>query len=194
MMPPRHWPLRRQRLLALALTVLAILLTTAALLGPVIYKHRQYDATLDDLVFQIQRLEHVLARREAIETEKVRLSRALAESETTLPPVGVSVAGARLQTQLQGWADATEEFTINSVQSLEPATDGSFTHISVRIQARGHLAGLKHFLYAVETASPMAWVDNLQIQPDRRRTGGDRVLEITMNVTALMTSDPAEAP
>jgi hypothetical protein len=194
MMPPRYWPLGRQRVLVLALTILAALLTAAVLLGPVVQKQRQYDEAIESLVFQIQRLENTLARREGIEADKARLTEALAAADTTLPPVGASVAGARLQGQLQAIAGRAEGFTINSVQSLEPVPAGSSTRISVRIQARSSLPGLKDFLYRVETGRPVAWADHLQVQPDRRSGDRDRSLDVTMTITALMATEPADTP
>jgi len=193
-MPPRHWPLGRQRLLALSLTMLGALLALAVLLGPVVQKQRQYDEAIENLVFQIQRLENTLARREGIEADRVRLTEALAAADTTLPPVGASVAGARLQGQLQAIAGQAEGFTINSVQSLEPVAAGSFTRISVRIQARSSLPGLKDFLYQVETGRPVAWAEQLQVQPDRRSGDRDRSLDVTMTITALMAAEPADTP
>lgn len=187
MMPPRNWPVSRQRLLALSMSGLATLFLVVTVAGPAIHKHRQYDAAIDQLVFQIERLEHSISRRDAIEQEKRRLREALVESDTTFPAVGTSVAGSRLQSRLQERATETAEFDLQSIQILEPVAAEPFTEISVRIQARSGIEGLRDYLYRIETERPLTWVDSLQIQPDRRRTTtGGAVLEISMNVSTLM--------
>lgn len=191
MMPPRHWPPQRQRLLALGLGTLLIVFVFAIVLGPAIHKHRQYDLALDNLASQTKRLDTIIARRDSIAAEKQWIADALAATDTTLPPVGASVAGARLQTLLQDIAADTDDFIIDTAQIMEPESDASFTRISVRIQARGNTAGVKNFLHRLEYGRPITWTEEFQIQQDRRARGASiaQSLQITMVVSALMTNE-----
>jgi len=192
MTPPRHWRTGLQRLLAATLALSLLLAAVVAVLAPVWHKHRQYDAAIDDLQFQLQRLERVLERRDHIEAERQRLLVALESEDATLPPVGAAVAGARLQAHLQSLAERAGGLTINSVQSLEAVPAGPFYRIGVRLQTRGDLESLARFLYLAETEQPLAWVDQLQIQPDRRAAGMTRLLDAAMTVTTLMSAGVLE--
>jgi general secretion pathway protein M len=99
--------------------------------------------------------------------------RALAKTEPRTPaPTGSSLlypdmpesqASALLQEAVKNSA-ATARIQVQGLQVLRSEAVSGATRIGVRVRGRGDIASLRSLLYAVETARPLLYPDNLQIQ------------------------------
>jgi len=61
-------------------------------------------------------------------------------------------------------AAAAAHVQVMGLQVLRGEAIGSATRISVRVRAGGDMASLRGFVYAIETARPLLYTDNLSIQ------------------------------
>jgi hypothetical protein len=59
---------------------------------------------------------------------------------------------------------ATARIQVQGLQVLRSEAVSGATRIGVRVRGRGDIASLRSLLYAVETARPLLYPDNLQIQ------------------------------
>jgi general secretion pathway protein M len=115
------------------------------------------------------------ANSDELATKQAMLQRyrALAKTEPSAPaPAGPqllypdmpeSQASALLQEAVKNSA-ATARVQVQGLQVLRSEAVSGAMRIGVRVRGRGDIASLRGLLYAVETARPLLYPDNLQIQ------------------------------
>lgn len=137
----------------------------------------------------------------ASETAMLQRYRALASaglaatgSSVTAPPNGPALlysdmpesqASALLQETIKN-AAGTAQVRVEGLQVLRNETLPDATRIGVRVRASGDIASLRSLIYAIETARPMLYPDNLQIQS--HATGSDaapRSLDFQLDVSGF---------
>ena len=99
------------------------------------------------------------------------------------PDVPDSQASALLQETVKNSA-AAAHVQVQGLQVLRSETVGGATRIGVRVRGSGDVASLRNLLYAVETARPLLYPDNLRIQgraPSSDTTPGPLDLQLDIS-------------
>jgi len=99
------------------------------------------------------------------------------------PDMPESQASALLQETVKN-AAAAARAQVQGLQVLRGEAEGGATKIGVRVRASGDMASLRSLIYAIETARPVLYPDNLQIQshatsPDAAPGALDFQLEVS---------------
>jgi hypothetical protein len=174
-MPAGHGNGRRVAAVALLGVLIAIVW-----LGPV-------DAYLDLIDAAAQQL----ARRQALLQRYQSLTPAPAETAAVagaatgprllFPEIAEAQALALLQESVKR-AAAANHVEIHSLQALRSELLGDAAKVGVRIRAAGDVASLGRLLYAVESADPVLYPDNLHIQVPPATGAASGNLEIQLDL------------
>lgn len=153
----------QQRIAAVALLVLALLLVLAVLLGPLLLLHRHYDGVISDLTDRLERYRRVSAQapelRRALEVMKERDGRRFFLKNTA-----PNLAGAELSDLVRG-AIENNGGRITTSQNPGPRDEGRFKQVSVAVQFFATTPALARILQALDAQIPYLTVDNLSIRP-----------------------------
>jgi general secretion pathway protein M len=184
---------RRGKILALGFAVLAAGAVWAGVVDPVLGWHAE-------------RAE-ALAQRQAAARRMAQIARSLPELEqqaaaaaTSGPPPGAvlqgttdAVAGAALQQLVRDMATGAGA-VLSSTETLPAEQAGTFRRIGLRIAFSAPWPVLVRLLLAVEQATPMMLVDDLQVRGPRLQVGpSDPALETSLVVLAFRTGTAPEA-
>ncbi len=153
---------RGERAIAARAGALAILLALAAAvwLGPV----AAYRDLLAGAAEEIDAKAAVLQRYRALARPAgERAARPTGEAGVLLPEVPDSQAAAILQETVKS-AAAASQIQVQGLQVLRSETSSGAVRIGVRVRAAGDIANIGRLLHAIETARPLLYPDNLQIQ------------------------------
>jgi len=165
---------------ALALAVLAVVLAVLWL-GPV----SLYLDMIGDGAEQLARRGALLQRYEALARAPAPDTPAAAKSPSLFPTVPEAQAAAMLQETLKA-AAAANHIQVHSLQVLRDDTGAEAGRIGVRIRAAGDIASLGRLLFAVESAQPALYPDNLQVQAPPTAPGSPAApLDFQLDVTGF---------
>ncbi|HYM72731.1 MAG TPA: type II secretion system protein GspM [Stellaceae bacterium] len=144
---------------AAALAILAALIV-AFWFGPVGAYRGLIDAADDRLAAKAA----VLARYRALADGPTPATLPSAAGRSLLyPEMPDSQAAAMLQETVKGAATAAR-IQVQGLQMLRSEALPGATRIGVRIRASGDMPGLRSLIYAIESARPVLYADNLQVQ------------------------------
>ena len=106
----------------------------------------------------------------------------------TLPPVPEAQAVALLQESVKKAASASQ-VEIRSLQVLRRDTLSGAARIGVRVSAAGDTGSLGRFLFAIEAARPLMYVDNLQVQAHPALPGtATKALDFQLDMSSFAAS------
>ena len=153
----------RQRALAVALAVVAIVVVLSLLLGPLVLLHKHYDDTIAGLTERLDRYRRVAAQapefRKSLEAMRERDSRRFFLRNTA-----PNLAGAELQ-ELVRSAIESNGGRITTSQNQAPRDEGRFRQITVSVQFFASTPSLQKILYAIESGPPYLMVENMTLRP-----------------------------
>jgi general secretion pathway protein M len=153
----------RQRLLAIALLVAAVVLVASALLVPLLLLHKHYDDTIAGLSDRLERYARVAAQapeyRKALDAMRERDGRRF-----FLKNAAPNLAGAELQ-ELVRAAIESNGGRITTSQNQGPKDEGRFRQITVTVQFFASTPALQKVLYALESQPPYLLVENMTLRP-----------------------------
>ncbi len=156
-------PPARQRALAVAFLVVAILVALAVLVLPILLLHKHYDDTIAALTDRLERYRRVAAQapeyRKALEAMRERDGRRFFLKNTA-----PNLAGAELQ-ELVRAAIESNGGRITTSQNQGPRDDGRFRQISVTVQFFASTPSLQKILYALEAGPPYLSVESMTLRP-----------------------------
>lgn len=155
-----------QRLIAVGLLVLVVLLLATLIIMPIISKGIELGETKDALVFKLQKYERILAKKDSVlkSMEKIKgqnLGQDYFTSEKT-----PSLASAGLQ-DLVKKAIVDVGGQLSSTQALPETEKDKFTLITVSVRMTGNMEMLRSVLYKLETSMPLIIIDQMDIRPMR---------------------------
>ena len=127
--------------------------------------------------------------------------RSLATSKASLPatpgPVLLypdmpeSQATALLQETVKNTA-AAAHVQVQGLQVLRSDGTGGATRIGVRVRGSGDMASLRSLIYAIETARPLLYPDNLSIQSHAASAdAAPSALDFQLDVSGFKTEPPS---
>jgi hypothetical protein len=156
-------PPRQSRALAAALLILAVLLGVALLLAPIVLLHRHYDAAIEGLQQRIEVYRRVAAQAPELKKALDAL-RGMDGHRFFLRNTAPNLAGAELQDLVRG-AIENNGGRITTIQTSQPRDDGRFRQIGINVQLFATTPNLQKILYALETQTPYAVIENITIRP-----------------------------
>jgi len=187
-------PPSRQRLLAVALLVVMIVLVLSVLLGPLLLLHKHYDDTIAELTDRIERYRRVAAQapeyRKALDAMRARDGRRFFLKNTA-----PNLAGAELQEQVRA-AIESNGGRITTSQNQGPKDDGRFRQIIVTVQFFASTPALQKILYALEAQPPYLSVENMTLRPlnafrgFRPAPGQEPEVNVQLDVAGYAFADP----
>ena len=153
----------RQRALAVALAVVAIVAVLSLLLVPLVLLHKHYDDTIAALTDRLDRYRRVAAQapeyRKSLEAMRERDSRRFFLRNTA-----PNLAGAELQELVRGAIEGNGG-RITTSQNQAPRDEGRFRQITVSVQFFATTPALQKILYALESGPPYLLVENMTLRP-----------------------------
>ncbi len=187
----------RQRVLAVALLVIAVVVILAAVLGPIVLLHRHYSIAIDDLSDRLERYRRVAAQapelRRALDVLKAKDGRRF-YLKNTAP----NLAGAELA-DIVRTAIENNGGRITTSQNPGPRDEGAFRQITVNVQFFATTPALAKILQALDTHMPYLIVDNLSVRPlnafrgFKPAQGQEPENNVQMDVSALAYPEPVRA-
>ena len=154
---------QRQRQLAVALFVAAIVVVLAIVLGPVFLLHRHYDNAIASTSDLLRRYQRVAAQapqfRAALDAMQRRDGRRFFLRNTA-----TNLAGAELQELVKAAIEGNGG-RITTSQNTSPREDGRFREIGVNVQFFATTPALQKILLAIETHQPYLIVNGVTARP-----------------------------
>jgi len=184
----------RQRLLAIALLVAAVVLVVSALLVPLLLLHKHYDDTIAGLSDRLERYARVAAQapeyRKALDAMRERDGRRF-----FLKNAAPNLAGAELQ-ELVRAAIESNGGRITTSQNQGPKDEGRFRQITVTVQFFASTPALQKVLYALESQPPYLLVENMTLRPlnafrgFRPAPGQEPEINVQLDVASFAFAEP----
>jgi hypothetical protein len=192
----KHLSPARQRALAIALLVAALVIGFAVVLGPVILLHRHYDAAIADVSDRLHRYQRVAAQAPEL---RVALS-AMQQRDARrffLRNTATNLAGAELQELVKAAIEGNAG-RITTSQNTSPREDGRFREIGVNVQFFATTPALQKILLAIESHEPYMIVENLTVRPlnafrgFKPAAGQEPELNVQLDVGAWAYAEPGK--
>jgi hypothetical protein len=156
-------PPARQRSLAVALFVLAVLVVLAVLLGPIVFLHMHYNDAIDTSTERLERYRAIAAAapgyRQALEMMKAKDGRRFFLKNTA-----PNLAGAELSELVRAAIEGNGGRPTTS-QYQPPQDEGRFRRIAVSTQFFATTPNLQKILAALESQPPYLVIENIAIRP-----------------------------
>lgn len=156
-------PPERQRALAIALFVAAVVAVLAALIMPLYLLHKHYDDKIAEFSDRIERYRRIAAQapeyRKALDTMRAKDGRRFFLKNTA-----PNLAGAELQEQVRA-AIESNGGRITTSQNQGPKDEGRFRQITVSVQFFASSPALQKILYALESQPPYLSVESITMRP-----------------------------
>jgi len=176
---------RRGQMMAVAVTVLLVVLTWLAIVSPLVGWYQARDAAL-------AQKQALAAHMQAVEQQLPGLRRAVVHlgaddgtARMLLSGASDAIAGANLQSALQALA-AQAGTSLDSI-GMQPATSlQALRLITAQVTLTARWTMLVAFLRAVETAQPRMIVDSISLNPASiSGSGQPSTLQATLSVTGF---------
>ena len=184
-----HLQPRQSRTLAVALLVIAVLLGLALLLAPIFLLHHHYDAAIETLQDRLATYVRVAAQAPEYRKSLAALQAANGR-RFYLTNTAPNLASAELQDLVRA-AIENNGGRISTIQTAQPRDDGRFRQIGVNVQMFATTPNLQKILYALETQTPYAVVENITIRPlnafrgFKPAPGSEPELSVLLDVTGF---------
>jgi general secretion pathway protein M len=147
---------------ALAILVVAIVAVLSAIALPIWLLNQRYDIAVEDAATRLEKYSRIVGMRDGL-VKKAMEVKVLESSHHFLKSASPALAAAELQEQAKIILDENGG-KLNSIQILPHKDDGLYRQVSVSLQLTAPLSSVKAMLYALESAHPYLFVDNLQIR------------------------------
>ena len=158
--------INKPRLAALGLLFGLLAVLYWAVAAPLIGMAQEYSESVDELQFRLRRLSKVAAEKEPLAEGLERIKSEGLQDERFLARNTAALASADLQTQIKtAVSEAGGELT--STQVIPERNEQGFTRVAVKVRMNGSTKVLRQTLHSFEAATPLLFVENLNIRPIR---------------------------
>jgi general secretion pathway protein M len=185
-----------QRLLAVGLLVLVIVLLGSLIVIPLISKGLEYREAKDALVFKLQKYERILAKKDSVLQGMAKIKAQHQQQGYFNSQNTASLASAELQ-ELIKKAIVDVGGQLSSTQALSETEKDKFTLITVSVRMTGNMEILRSVLYKLETATPLIIIDQMDIRPMRgkrnrltRKLEPSNELSVNFQAVSFMRKQP----
>jgi general secretion pathway protein M len=176
------------RLLAVLILLGAVALVYLAAAQPLIDDYQATRDQTEDMQTALERFQRVAAEVPARRAQLATLRQRQAASEGFLQGTNDALVAAQIQNRVKALTEAAHG-ELKSTQVLPVQDEGKYRRITIRVQLTLDLPAAQRLLYGVETASPLLFLDNLDMRShiaDRRRdrgpTSDDATLDLRFDV------------
>ena len=185
------------RLAAVLLFVIAVILIYLLCFHWFILRHRDYGAEISDLSEQLGRYQRVAAQKPQYEALLQALENRTSDESLFLEQVDFNEAAAEMSERLGQMINtqAEESCQIVSRQPVRPRVQERFQKVTVNVRMRCGIEDLKKVLYLLETSIPMVIADEVTvIKPRSRRRAssqantGPTALDIRFNMSGYLST------
>ena len=152
-----------QRLAALALLLLVLVLVYGLAVAPTIQSHRALDVEIQTASEMIARYETIADTRESTEGLLMELSNRKGADQAYLGGQTYSLAAAELQ-NIVTQTVARHQGKVRSIQVLPAVQDGGARRVSLRAQVTASYSSLLETLYALETHGRALFIEQLDVR------------------------------
>ena len=159
---------RLGRLLALGLTVLALMVLWLGVIAPLTQWYDERDDALARRALLAQRMQALVASLPALQQEANDVMANGTGEPALLEADSDSMASAFLQERLRSMFTPAG-VQLNSVETLPGEDTGAYRRIRLRVSFNASWAGLMGLLKDIHVATPALLVDELQVQPALHR-------------------------
>jgi len=159
------------RLTAILLFVIVLLLVYLLCFHWIILKHREYSRDISDLSQQLGRFQRVAAQRSFFEQQLQSLQNRKSDENLFLEGSDFNEAAAGMSERLSRMisTQADDSCQIVSRQPVKPRVQERFEKVTVNVRMRCNIEDLKKILYSLETGVPMVIADDLTVIKPRTR-------------------------
>lgn len=189
-------PPAQQRVLAVALLIVAVVLALSVVLLPLYFLHRHYDDTIAEVSDRLDRYRRVAAQapeyRKALDAIREKDGRRFFLKNTA-----PNLAGAELQESVRAAIEGNGgRITTSSNQG--PRDEGRFKQIVVTVQFFATTPALQKILYAIEGQPPYLVVENMSIRPlnafrgFKPGPGQEPEVNVQLDVAGYAFAEPAK--
>jgi len=166
----RSLPPAARRALALLILLGAVGLVYLIAVQPLLDDYRATRESIADGEAALSRFRRVAAELPQRRAALAALRQRQAASEGFLQGTNEALVAAQIQNRIKSLVEQAQG-ELKSTQVLPVQEEGKYRRITLRAQMTLDTAAAERVLYAIETASPLLFVDNLDM---RAHIGGDR--------------------
>jgi general secretion pathway protein M len=174
-----------RRAAALAILALLLLLVVFGIAAPIMEKYEVARGTGERLAAALARAERSDEDVAALEAELAKLKEGRAGAGEFLQSANEALAAAELQNRIKSAVEAAQG-ELRSTQILAVREEGQFRQAAVRGQIVVKLKALQRIFYQFESASPLLFLDNVEIRARgaqrNRGVGDDPLLEVRFDL------------
>ena len=160
------------RLAALLLLIVAIVAAYSFILDPIIVGYGETDRQIEEVRDQLARYQRLAAERPALEQQIQQATNERTSDGYYLSGGTDALAAAGLQDRVNALVGAKDGL-LRSIQPMPGVDDQGFRRITLRVQMTATIEVLFETLYALESGTPMLFVENLDIQSRAIRRRSD---------------------
>ena len=186
------------RLAAILLFVITIILVYVLCFHWFILRHRDYSTEISDLSGQLGRYQRVAAQKTQYESMLQDLENRQSDESLFLGGGDFNEAAAEMSERLGQMINTQAEDTcqIVSRQPVRPRVQERFQKVTVNVRMRCGIEDLKKVLYSLETSVPMVIADEITvIKPRTRRRRANNqnaqvqtALDIRFNMSGYLST------
>jgi general secretion pathway protein M len=176
------------RALAIAILVAFVALIFSWVVAPLWDSYSEAHSETERLASALARANGAGPSLSALRAELAELNKGHGSTVGFLPAANESLAAAELQGKLKAAVDAVRG-ELRSVQTLPAKDEGPFRRVSISGQIAVTLPALQRVLYGLETATPLLFLDNVEIRARPVRAGHETeapMLDVRFDVSAYM--------
>lgn len=157
---------RFQRWAAVGLLLLVVAIAVFAVLMPLIGTGLQYYEEKNDLLFRLQRQQHIASREASVAENLQAIKQQFDEQGYFSTSDTEALASAELQNLVKtAVTDAGGQLT--STQGLPGKLEGDFFRVAVKVRMTANMETLSSVLHSIETSIPLLIIDQLDVSPVR---------------------------
>ena len=131
--------------------------------GVLIAKYRFYQTNVEQLQDRLQRFNALLATREDLEAQIQAIKQNQSDKAYYLSQTSPTLAASQLQQRVKQVVESNGGSLV-STQILPEANEGGFSQVAIRVQMSGDTNALQQVLYALESARPLLFIDNVRVR------------------------------
>jgi len=185
------------RLAAILLFVIAVILVYLLCFNWFILRHRDYSIEISELSGQLGRFQRVAAQKTHYESSLQELYNRRSDESLFLEGGDFNEAAAEMSERLGQMISTQAEDTcqIVSRQPVRPRVQERFQKVTVNVRMRCGIVDLKKVLYSLETGVPMVIADEVTvIKPRTRRRSNNQAtrvraaLDIRFNMSGYLST------
>ncbi len=155
-----------QRVLAVGLLVIIIMLFIFTLVIPLLSAGIEYRASRDELAFRLQRYKTIAARKDQVLADSQQIKQQYQQQQYFSTHDTVALASADLQKKIKS-AIANKGAQLTSTQVLPVKNENKLSYVTIKVRMSGTIEQLRTIIYLLETAKPLVILDQIDIRPVR---------------------------